>query len=248
MNTTIGFTKNAHQVTVLELDPNSDQIETKILALDEIEEIDALYYAQEHIDETNRPTLDALKKMIPTGNLDPKRTELFCSGEYAPILDRIKSDQLLWVLSNNLKSIETSYAYSNHLFNLWKDDRTTFFEELWYFVKLNTGCQKLSLYFHDLDPEAKAQNSLVVSVLQGTNRAHFDSKSEVGEKLLSEFEGHFSRPLESVEIDNESQRACLTAKVGQGPILIMMEGAKISALQLALMKALFEGLNFCHNN
>ena len=147
-----------------------------------------------------------------------------------------------WVLKNNLHLLENLADTVKHLKTLWPNDRTTFFEEIWYLLKKNLGAHELTIaYNHMLKAQKDGEkNKLVRVVVEGAKTPNPTENKELGEALFKNYEGKFNATVEKYE-QSENQVVYL-ATINDSPIIIM---AKIydhgqSRLLNSLFKAFFD--------
>lgn len=149
-----------------------------------------------------------------------------------------------WALRNNLHLIENIMAQTKHLKELWPNDRTAFFEELWHILRSNLGATQLTLAYNHLRKAEKEgeKNQLIRVVIEGQSKPNPSENKELGEALFKNYEGKFSRAFEVYSYNEETGEAVLLAKINESPVIIMARLFEMTPLQRATFNALFEGL------
>ena len=149
-----------------------------------------------------------------------------------------------WTIQNNLTLIEELFPVVSHLKDLYKNQRTTFFEELWFILKTNLGTQNLTLIYNDLIPQSETskKNILIVSKIIGNKYPEPVPGEEIDSILMDNHKNDFMSSFQIIEFEKEKSELVATASVNQSPILIMANLFNFSPLQKVLMNSLFQGL------
>lgn len=205
------------------------------------------------------------KSLIEGEDCEELKEKLAKTNQYAPIktisaeqisaedFDRLGKDDALnitkqtyatWTLRNNLKLVENMFANIKHLKNLWPNDRTAFFEELWHLLRKNLGATTLTIAYNHMRKAEKEgeKNQLVRVVVEGQSRPNPSENKELGEALFKNYEGKFANNFETYSYDKESGQVVFLAQVNDSPIIIMGEIFELTPLQKATLNCLFEGL------
>lgn len=155
-----------------------------------------------------------------------------------------QSTYMTWSLRNNLHLVENIMAQVKHLKELWPNDRTAFFEELWHILRSNLGATQLTLAYNHLKKAEKEgeKNQLIRVVIEGQSKPNPSENKELGEALFKNYEGKFSRAFEVYSYNQESGEAVILAKINESPVIVMARVFEMTALQRATFNALFEGL------
>ncbi|MBT3586921.1 MAG: hypothetical protein HN509_18565 [Halobacteriovoraceae bacterium] len=146
-----------------------------------------------------------------------------------------------WVLQNNLKTLEVLIPTLNHLKALWPNDRTAFFEELWHLLRKNLGPTSLKLVFNDMEMVGE-RKKLVQVKIEGNKTPNPVPGTEFESNLMKHYDKEFGAVLNIAEFNQEKGQLVFTATINKSPVIVMAEVLKMSSLQKALLKALFEGL------
>lgn len=174
-------------------------------------------------------------------NLNQDSFEAIDSQTAYQYLLKIQSN---WSLQNNLTLIDELFSVVSHLKNLYKNQRTTFFEELWFILKTNLGTQKLTIIYNDLIPQSETsrKNKLIVAKIIGEKYPEPVPGEEIDVILLDNHKNDFLNHFQIMEFNKEKSELVVTASVDQSPILIMANLFSLSPLQKVLMNSLFQGL------
>jgi len=154
-----------------------------------------------------------------------------------------------WVLKNNLSLIENNYKVTNHLKDLWQNDRNSFFEELWFILKTNLATSKLEIIFHDLKEPTDAQKEkgakaeLMYAVVKGNKTQQIFEAKELESKLMQEYKNEFNTSFEITDYSREKNELVITSKIKLSPILILAKLADFNSIQQALFKGIFESIS-----
>ena len=150
-----------------------------------------------------------------------------------------------WILQNNVSLIEEIFKVRNHLLNLWPNDRSGFFEELWFILKTNLGATNLKLIYNDMI-KAKTENEknkLVKIKVVGDRFPGLSSVDEADELVLKSYEKDFGNNFEITDYNKEKGQLVICASIKKSPVLIMTNVYQLTRLQKAILSSLFEGLN-----
>lgn len=153
--------------------------------------------------------------------------------------------QSTWTLSNNISLLNEFFAVIDHLRALYPNQRTTFFEELWYVLKRNIGAFELKIIFNDIIKAKKEgqKDQLVQNFVGGETLPEVERGSEIEEKLMENYKAHFAESFEICEFNQEKNELVISANIKGSPVLIMAKAANLTKIQNGILKTLFEGLN-----
>ena len=133
-----------------------------------------------------------------------------------------------------------------HLRKLFPNERTTFFEEVWYLINKNIGASNLKIIFNDLDSshsDEQQKKQLIQVIIEGNHQPNPVENSDLGSQLMKLYESKFDSYFEVEEWDTEEGRLVILAKIHNSPCIVMAETIEFSFFQKSLLKALFDGLN-----
>lgn len=150
-----------------------------------------------------------------------------------------------WVLQNNVSLLEELFKVIDHLNALWPNDRTAFFEELWFILKSNLGAKEMTIIFNDMRISQKEheKNKLVRAKIEGHKIPNPLPGGEFEDKVMAHYEKDFNQAFELMDYNKEKGELVITACIKKSPVVIMAKIYDISRLQKALMKSLFDGLS-----
>lgn len=157
-----------------------------------------------------------------------------------------------WTIAQNMGSVENLFKLTNHFRELWKKDRLSFFEELWYWFKRNIGSTDLTIYFNDViqteekdeNNEKKERPKLTQSILTGTKKAHFQQGGPKEKELMQNYLEKFHEFFEVTEFNPAKGHFVATAQIEKSPLIFMARSAQLNQLQRTLLAGLFNGLQF----
>jgi hypothetical protein len=251
----LGFIRSSSQVLIRSLDWSQNIIESRLVDATDIpdENLQALLIADdEHFssligvlekEKSFYPVIDARdESMSYTAfeNLPPQQFR----DVYAKILNR-------WTLHQNLNSVENLYKITEHFKTLWKKDRLSFFEELFYWMKRNLGATDMSILFNDVvkteekdeNNEKKERPKLIQSLLSGTKKGHFVQGGAKEKELMTSYVDKFHESFEVTEFNAPKGQFVATAQIERSPIIFMARTAQLNQLQRTVIAGLFNGLN-----
>lgn len=247
MQFSLGYLKNDKQFLVRDFGTDQND-KGKILDIDEVKEthIQGFIYSESDISDENKSILlDELKYYpIRTGeDLQVSLQEFEDLGNETArnIFSKINDS---WLLSNNINLLEELFKVTNHLKGLWPNDRTTFFEELWFVIRSNIGASDLKIIYNDIQLSKKEheKNKLVRGMVYGQKKPIPTPATEAEDSLMNHYEKEFNSFFEICEYDPHKGEIIMTCTVNQSPILVMGKINRLSRLQKALLGTLFEGL------
>ena len=174
--------------------------------------------------------------------LTPEKFEKLSYEEGKVVFDKMREN---WILQNNISLIEEMFKVRNHLLGLFPNDRSGFFEELWFILRSNLGATNLKLIYNDMI-KAKTENEknkLVKVKIIGERFPELTSVDEMDEAVLKSYEKEFGGALNITDYNKEKGQLVMCATIKKSPVLIMMNVYQLTRLQKAILTSLFEGLN-----
>jgi len=248
MEFTLLFTKNQDQGVVKTFKPGEtpsskivDLIEAKNFALQ------GYIFTEELKSDDFMSALESEIKFYPIRSnsefgLNVEQFEKLNYEEGKKIFDRMRDN---WILQNNISLIEEVFKVRNHLLGLWPNDRSGFFEELWFLLKSNLGATNLKLIYNDLikSKNENEKNKLVKVKVQGDRYPEITSCDEMDEMVLKSYEKEFGNLFEITDYNKEKGQLVICGSIKKSPVLIMANVYQLTRLQKALLSSLFEGLN-----
>lgn len=175
-------------------------------------------------------------------NLTAETFEKLGYEEAKTIFDKMREN---WILQNNISLIEEMFKVRNHLLSLWPNDRSGFFEELWFILKTNLGATNLKLIYNDMI-KAKSENEknkLIKVKIIGDRFPEPVSVDEMDEVVLKSYEKDFGAAFNITDYKREKGQLVICATIKKSPVLIMSNIYQLTRLQKAILSSLFEGLN-----
>lgn len=174
--------------------------------------------------------------------LTAEKFEKLSYEEAKIIFDKMREN---WILQNNISMIEEIFKVRNHLLGLWPNDRSGFFEELWFILKTNLGASNLKLIYNDLikAKNENEKNKLIKVKIIGDRFPEMTSVDEMDEMVLKSYEKDFGSIFDITDYNKEKGQLVICASIKKSPVLIMTNVYQLTRLQKAILSSLFEGLN-----
>jgi hypothetical protein len=248
MEFTLLYTKNSQQAVLRTF--NMDETpKTKIIDLVEAQKypIHGYIFDNEQKNEDFMNGLEQEIKFYPIrANTEFNQSfvdfENFSYEEGRKIFDKMREN---WILQNNISLLEEVFKVRNHLLGLWPNDRSGFFEELWFILKSNLGANNLVLMYNDMikSKNENEKNKLVKVKVQGVRYPELVTCSEMDEHVLKSYEKDFGNIFDITDYNKEKGQLVICATIKKSPVLIMANIYQLTRLQKALLSSLFEGLN-----
>jgi hypothetical protein len=252
----IGYVRSASQVLVKELNWAQNSLESKIIDVTDLSDhnLQGLFIEDnDHYsslisilekEKSHYPILDAKDESLGLAAFEAMPAQQF-KDLYLKILNR-------WTLHQNFLSVENIWKITNHFRDLWKKDRLSFFEELWYWMKRNTGAIDLSIIFNDVisteekdeNNEKKERPKLTQALLTGSKKANFMSGTAKEKELMQSYLDKFHDVFEVTEFNGTKGQFVATAQIDRSPMIFMARTAQLNQLQRTLLASLFNGLQF----
>jgi hypothetical protein len=195
-------------------------------------------------------------------SLDQLECDLYNKSNHLPILaqqdiqesysfDELKNlvgqSSQNWSLKNNLSTIEEMPKLVSHLKDLWNQDRTSFFEELWFIIKKNFATEELKIIFHDLQEDEISENKkkprLINMAISGFHRGEFIGDDPTNDFLMKNFGLNPVDSLELIEFDREKGNWLFVTHINLSPIVIWGRSLNLSLLSHSILKGIISGLN-----
>ena len=250
----IGFIRSSSQVLVRELDWSQNSFANKLMDVTDLpdQNLQALFIGDVEHFNSLAPLLEKEKAFYPilesqTENLTFNSFEDLPAQAFRDLYLKIANR---WTMFQNFNSIENLYSITNHFRDLWKKDRLSFFEELWYWMKRNVGCTEISILFNDVvkaeekddSGEKKEKPKLVQTLLSGTKKGNFQQGTPKDKELMQSYVDKFHDTFEVTEFNPSKAQFVATAQIDRSPIIFMARAVSLIQLQRTLLAGLFNGL------
>jgi len=252
----LGFVRSNSQVLVKELDWHQNSLQSRLIDVTDLpdQNLQALLIGDnDHFgslvsvlekEKAFYPILDARDENLNYSAFEDMPAQQF-KDAYLKFLNR-------WTMHQNFNSIENLYSITNHFRDLWKKDRITFFEELWFWLKRNVGSVDLTIYFNDVikteekdeNNEKKERPKLTQSLLTGNKKCNFHQGGFKEKELMQTYLDKFHDVFEVTEFNPTKGHFVATAQIERSPLIIMARAAQLNQLQRTLLASLFNGLQF----
>ena len=251
MQFSLAYLKNDKQVLIRQFGAEQPD-KGKILDFEDVKEqhIQGFIYNDSDISDENRALLNEQVKFYPIRSGADLQMSLEQFEDLAPetaqkVFSRINDS---WLLSNNIGLLEELFKVTTHLKSLWPNDRTTFFEELWFVIRSNIGASSLKIIYNDIQMSKKEheKNKLVHGVVNGDKNPIPTPATDAEAPLMVHYKNNFQSNFEITEYDPHKGEIIVTATINTSPILVMAKINRLSRLQKALLGTLFEGLQNSH--
>jgi hypothetical protein len=250
----LGFVRSSSQVVIKELDWQQNSLATKIIDVTDLpdQNLQGLYIQDnEHFnslisilekEKAHYPILDARDENFTLSAFESMPPQQF-KDTYLKISNR-------WTMHQNFTSLEHIWKVTSHFRELWRKDRLSFFEELWYWMKRNLGATDLTILFNDVisteekddNNEKKERPKLTQSLLSGSKKANFQAGAAKDKELMQSYVDKFHDVFEVTEFNGTKGQFVATAQIERSPIIFMARTAQLNQLQRTLLAALFNGL------
>ena len=258
MSIKIGFIKSAAQVMIQVLDSTEKSNKSIIIDITELKEqnLSILFFSKDDDLSSIQDILNSEGKFYPISPGDSLGLEkvIFEDLNYEELVDLYTKVNARWILNNNIKTIEQIYHTVTYLKDLWINDRNSFFEELWFILKINLASHELSIIFHDLkkptekQKEKGAKPTLCYSYVQGSKIPQIFDGKEKETKIMADYEKDFIDQFNITEYDPTKGHLIATTKIDLSPILIMGKVNSFNQLQKSILISIFSGLTSQKNN
>lgn len=248
MDFTLLFTKNIQQAIIRTFKADEAPV-SKIIDLDEARSlpINGFIYSEDLKSEEFLGGIEGELKFYPIRSqmefdLNAEKFEKLSYEEGKKIFDKMREN---WILQNNISLIEEIFKVRNHLLGLYPNDRSGFFEELWFLLKSNLGATNLKLIYNDMikAKNENEKNKLIKVKVQGERYPELANCDEMDEHILKNYEKDFGNIFEITDYNKAKGQLVVCATIKKSPVLIMANIHQLTRLQKALLTSLFEGLN-----
>jgi len=174
--------------------------------------------------------------------LSAESFEKLSYDEARVVFDKMREN---WILQNNISLMEEIFKVRNHLLGLWPNDRSGFFEELWFILRTNLGATNLKLIYNDMikAKNDNEKNKLIKVKIVGERFPEMRSVDEMDEMVLKSYEKEFGSTFNITDYNKEKGQLVICATIKKSPVLIMTNVYQLTRLQKAILSSLFEGLN-----
>lgn len=250
----LGFVRSSSQVLIKELNWVQNTLDSKIIDVTDLtdQNLQGLFIQDnEHFsslvsilekEKAHYPILDAKDEDLNFSTFENLPAQQF-RDLYLKVLNR-------WTLHQNLSSVENIWKLTNHFRDLWKKDRISYFEELWYWMKRNLGAVDLTIIFNDVttseekdeNNEKKERPKLTQALLSGTKKANFQQGSGKEKELMQTYLDKFHDVFEVTEYSSSKGQFVATAQIDRSPIIFMSRTAQLNQLQRTVLASLFNGM------
>jgi len=248
MDFTLLYTKNMQQAVIRTFKQN-ENTNSKIVDLAEAKQypINGYIFAEDQKNEDFLIGLENEIKFYPIRsssefNLSLESFEKLNYDEARKIFDKMREN---WIIQNNISLMEEIFKVRNHLLGLWPNDRSGFFEELWFILKSNLGASNLKLIYNDMvkSKNENEKNKLIKVKVRGERYPELASCDEMDEQVLKSYEKDFGNFFDITDYNKEKGQLVICSTIKKSPVLIMANVYQLTRLQKALLSSLFEGLN-----
>lgn len=250
----IGFVRSASQVLIKELDWTQNSLDSRLIDVTDLPDfnLQALFIDDnEHFnsmvgllekEKAFYPILDAKDESLEYTAFENLPAQAF-KDLYLKVLNR-------WTMHQNFNSLENIWSITNHFRDLWKKDRLSYFEEMFYWIKRNIGAVDLTIIFNDVikseekdeNNEKKERPKLVQSLLSGTKKGNFHQGGTKEKELMQSYLDKFHDVFEITEFQATKGQFVATAQIERSPMIFMARVPQLNQLQRSLLAALFNGL------
>ena len=250
----IGFVRSASQVLIKELDWTQNSLDSRLIDVTDLPDfnLQALFIDDnEHFnsmvgllekEKAFYPILDAKDESLEYTAFENLPAQAF-KDLYLKVLNR-------WTMHQNFNSLENIWSITNHFRDLWKKDRLSYFEEMFYWIKRNIGAVDLTIIFNDVikseekdeNNEKKERPKLVQSLLSGTKKGNFHQGGTKEKELMQSYLDKFHDVFEITEFQATKGQFVATAQIERSPMIFMARVPQLNQLQRSLLTALFNGL------
>ncbi len=145
-----------------------------------------------------------------------------------------------WATNANLNLLENLFPIVTRLKGLWPNDRTVFFEELWYLLRANLGARTLIMIYNGI---SDSKEKLVKVKVEGEMLPNSGPATDMDLSLWAHYESEMGLGFSNINYQSAKGDWLATASIMQSPVLIMAKIFQYNPLQKALLKTLFDGLN-----
>lgn len=250
----LGFVRSSSQVLIKELNWQQNSLDSKIIDVTDLpdQNLQALFIQDNEHFSSLVSILEKEKAFYPIMDANDENLTLssFESMPAQQFKDLYMKVQNRWTMHQNFNSIEHSWKITNHFRDLWKKDRLSFFEEMWYWMKRNIGATDLTIIFNDVvstvekdeNNEKKERPKLAQSLLSGSKKGNFQQGTPKEKELMQSYVDKFHDVFEVTEFNPSKGQFVATAQIERSPIIFMARTAQLNQLQRTLLASIFNGL------
>lgn len=251
MQCQMGYVKNANQLIIKEMDFSSNSNSSKVIGLDELQDqnLQVLFYEEEQLaeDDTLKEAMMISSKFYPIRianelSLTKESFEKLEISQAQEVLSKVLSN---WILQNNIILLEELYQVVDHLNALWPNDRTAFFEELWFILKNNLGASSIRLIYNDLKKIGKNddKNTLIQVTIEGDKMPNPKEGAEFEKKLMDNYKEEFVNQFTVAEYLPEKGQLVLAGSIKKSPFLVMATVSEFTRLQQSIVQTFIQSLS-----
>lgn len=251
MQCQMGYVKNANQLIIKEMDFSSNSNSSKVIGLDELQDqnLQVLFYEEEQLaeDDTLKEAMMISSKFYPIRianelSLTKESFEKLEISQAQEVLSKVLSN---WILQNNIILLEELYQVVDHLNALWPNDRTAFFEELWFILKNNLGASSIRLIYNDLKKIGKNddKNTLIQVTIEGDKMPNPKEGAEFEKKLMDNYKEEFINQFTVAEYLPEKGQLVLAGSIKKSPFLVMATVSEFTRLQQSIVQTFIQSLS-----
>ncbi len=242
------FTKNLQQGIVRSFKPNETP-SSKIIDINEAKvlPLQGFIFSEDLKNDDFLVGLENELKFYPIRSnsefdLTSDKFEKLSYEEGKQVFDKMREN---WILQNNISLIEEMFKVRNYLLGLFPNDRSGFFEELWFILKTNLGATNLKLIYNDMvkGKTENEKNKLVKVKIVGERFPEMTSVDEMDEVVLKSYEKEFGGFFNITDYNKDKGQLVICATIKKSPVLIMTNVYQLTRIQKAILTSLFEGLN-----
>jgi hypothetical protein len=243
----VALIKSETQFVLRSFETDSDNDSIKICDLEELSKkaLQAIFVPLELRSNLSH-VLETLEKTTPVRRLEDFSVTSNQWSELSreEIFKLTTQAMTPWMLHNGISLVEELKPVSEHLKELWPNDRTSFFEELWSLTKRTWGTTELKMIYNDLANQVESdKNKLVRSMISGKRVGHPQEAGEIEIKIMDHYQGEYTRAFDIVDFDEEKGELVAIATIAQSPVVIMAKVLELSRLQKAIIQATIESLS-----
>lgn len=249
MTITIGFVKSDSQINVKCLNLKEQSLTQKVVDAIELKDINfqLLITNDEKALEDLEDSFTTEKRFYPivSNSQISLNNDQFTRMDFEELVGLYNKVNARWILNNNIKTIEQVYSIITYLKDLWQNDRSSFFEELWFILKTNLATSELTIIFHDVDSTEATEKSkpqLINALISGEKVPNLGPTEESQDKLMQDYGDNFSEIFQITEFSPMKGELVATAHIDLSPILIMGKTSGLNQLQQSILIAIFTGL------
>lgn len=247
MDFSIGLVKSDQKMMVKNFGAAESQL--KFLDLEEAKEenLQVLFYPKSVESDELVARLQENSKFYPIRyaddmNLNEDSFERLEQADAEVMLARVQEQ---WSLEHNLDLIKNLFNYLDHFKNLWPNNRTSFFEELWFTLRNNLACTNLTIIYNDMVIAKKEteKNKLKQVKVFGSRLPETVDGSEVEAQVVEHYKNDFNKSFTLTEHNREKGEVVIAASIKGSPVLILARTREFRNFQEVVLSSFFEGLN-----